>query len=171
MIRAVFVKRLRLKIPPKTRAQSVKLMSKSSVLADSFDRVLVPKVTGSMTLHQVFPVGSLDFIVLFSSCRQLFGFPRQGSYASGNGFLDTLASRRWEQGDNRRGFQWTSWRGIGMAASTDFINAELESKGVTDISRDEALQPGSTLPSTTRTRVWFCAVALWKLMSSFQHLF
>lgn len=106
--------------------------------ADSFDRVLAPKVTGSMTLHQVFPVGSLDFMVLFSSCGQLFGFPGQGSYASGNAFLDTLASHRREQGDNCRAFQWTSWRGMGMAASTDFINAELDSKGITDISRDEA---------------------------------
>ena len=108
--------------------------------ADSIDRVLAPKVAGSMTLHQVFPVGSLDFMVLFSSCGQLFGFPGQGSYASGNAFLDTLASHRREQGDNCRAFQWTSWRGMGMAASTDFINAELESKGITDISRDEAFQ-------------------------------
>ena len=108
--------------------------------ADSFDRVLAPKVTGSMTLHQVFPVGSLDFMVLFSSCGQLFGFPGQGSYASANAFLDTLASHRREQGDNCRAFQWTSWRGMGMAASTDFISAELESKGITDVSCDEAFR-------------------------------
>lgn len=107
---------------------------------ESFDRVLAPKVTGSMTLHEVFPVGTLDFMVLFSSCGQLFGFPGQGSYASGNAFLDTLASHRREQGDNCRAFQWTSWRGMGMAASTDFISAELESKGITDISRDEAFR-------------------------------
>ena len=110
------------------------------VTADSLDRVLAPKVTGSMTLHQVFPVGFLDFMVLFSSCGQLFGFPGQGSYASGNAFLDTLASHRREKGDNCRAFQWTSWRGMGMAASTDFISAELESKGITDISRDEAFR-------------------------------
>ena len=108
--------------------------------AESFDRVLAPKVTGSMTLHEVFPVGTLDFMVLFSSCGQLFGFPGQGSYASGNAFLDTLATHRRQQGDNCRAFQWTSWRGMGMAASTDFINAELESKGITDISRDEAFR-------------------------------
>ena len=107
---------------------------------ESFDRVLAPKITGSMTLHESFPVGTLDFMVLFSSCGQLFGFPGQGSYASGNAFLDTLASHRREQGDNCVAFQWTSWRGMGMAASTDFINAELESKGITDVTKDEAFR-------------------------------
>ncbi len=107
---------------------------------ESFDRVLAPKITGSMTLHQSFPVGTLDFLILFSSCGQLFGFPGQGSYASGNAFLDTLASHRREQGDNCMAFQWTSWRGMGMAASTDFINAELESKGITDVTKDEAFR-------------------------------
>ena len=107
---------------------------------ESFDRVLAPKVTGSMTLHESFPVGTLDFMVLFSSCGQLFGFPGQGSYASGNAFLDTLASHRREQGDNCVAFQWTSWRGMGMAASTDFISAELDSKGITDVTKDEAFR-------------------------------
>ena len=107
---------------------------------ESFDRVLAPKVTGSMTLHEAFPVGTLDFMVFFSSCGQLFGFPGQGSYASGNAFLDTLASHRRDQGDNCVAFQWTSWRGMGMAASTDFINAELEFKGITDVTKDEAFR-------------------------------
>ncbi|KAL9047331.1 MAG: hypothetical protein Q9214_000058 [Letrouitia sp. 1 TL-2023] len=111
-----------------------------SSTTDSFDRVLAPKITGGLALHQLFPVGTLDFFILFSSCGQLFGFPGQGSYASGNAFLDTLASYRRDQGDKCVAVQWTSWRGMGMAASTDFINAELESKGITDITRDEAFR-------------------------------
>ncbi|KAL8747978.1 MAG: hypothetical protein Q9190_000190 [Brigantiaea leucoxantha] len=111
-----------------------------SSTTDSFDRVLAPKINGGLALHQLFPVGTLDFFILFSSCGQLFGFPGQGSYASGNAFLDTLASHRRDQGDNCVAVQWTSWRGMGMAASTDFINAELESKGITDITRDEAFR-------------------------------
>ncbi len=106
---------------------------------DSFNRVLAPKISGSLALHRLFPVHSLNFFVLFSSCGQLFGFPGQGSYASGNAFLDTLATHRRNQGDNCVAIQWTSWRGLGMAASMDFINAELESKGITDVTRDEAL--------------------------------
>ncbi len=108
--------------------------------ADSFHRVLRPKIAGALALHSLFPPGSLDFFVLFSSCGQLFGFPGQSSYASGNAFLDTLATYRRNLGDNAIAFQWTSWRGLGMAASTDFINAELESKGITDVTRDEAFR-------------------------------
>ena len=110
------------------------------ITADSFHRVLSPKITGALALHSIFPPGSLDFFVLFSSCGQLFGFPGQSSYASGNAFLDTLATHRRNLGDNAVAFQWTSWRGLGMAASTDFINAELESKGITDITRDDAFR-------------------------------
>ena len=108
--------------------------------ADSFSRVLAPKIAGALTLHRLFPANSLNFFILFSSCGQLFGFPGQGSYASGNAFLDTLAAHRRRLGDNSIAFQWTAWRGLGMGASTDFINAELESKGITDVTRDEAFR-------------------------------
>ncbi|KAI0911775.1 6-methylsalicylic acid synthase [Ustulina deusta] len=106
----------------------------------SYSRVLSPKVSGALALHAAFPVGALDWFVLFSSCGQLFGFPGQGSYASGNAFLDALAVHRRRQGDNSVAFQWTSWRALGMADSTDFINAELESKGITDITVEEAFR-------------------------------
>nr|WQM87381.1 6-Methyl salicylic acid synthase [Xylaria grammica] len=108
--------------------------------ADSFGRVLAPKVSGALALNAVFPPGALDWFVLFSSCGQLFGFPGQSSYASGNAFLDTLATHRRRQGDNAVAFQWTSWHGLGMAASTDFITAELESKGITDITVEEGFR-------------------------------
>ncbi|KAJ5104358.1 hypothetical protein NUU61_001705 [Penicillium alfredii] len=105
---------------------------------DAFARVLAPKVQGALALHEVFPPKSVDFFVLFSSCGQLVGFTGQSSYGSGNAFLDTLATHRHRQGDNAVAFQWTSWRGMGMGASTDFINAELESKGITDLTHQEA---------------------------------
>ncbi|KAH8585959.1 polyketide syntase 2 [Bisporella sp. PMI_857] len=108
----------------------------------AFSRVLAPKVAGSLSLHKAFPPTSVDFFMLFSSCGQLFGFPGQASYASGNAFLDNLAEHRRALGDNAIALQWTSWRGLGMAATTqasaDFIEAELEGKGITSISRDEA---------------------------------
>ncbi|KAI0388913.1 6-MSAS [Xylariaceae sp. FL0594] len=107
---------------------------------DSFSRVLAPKVTGALALDALFPPRTLDWFVLFSSCGQLFGFPGQSSYASGNAFLDALATHRRRQGDNAVAFQWTSWHGLGMAASTDFITAELESKGITDITVEEGFR-------------------------------
>ncbi|KAH6866466.1 6-methylsalicylic acid synthase [Alternaria rosae] len=108
--------------------------------SEAFSRVLQPKVAGALALHTVFPPQTLDWLVLFSSCGQLFGFPGQGSYASGNAFLDSLATYRRTLGDNTVAFQWTSWRGLGMAASTGSINAELHSKGISDVTPEEAFR-------------------------------
>ncbi|CAZ86184.1 unnamed protein product [Tuber melanosporum] len=108
----------------------------------SFKNVLTPKVDGSWALHNAFPVGTLDFFALFSSCGQLFGFPGQGAYASGNAFLDALANYRRNSGDNTLSLMWTAWSGLGMSASTsaDYIDAEMESKGITSVTRDEAFR-------------------------------
>ena len=121
-----------------------------STTADSLHRVLHPKIAGALALHSLFPPGSLDFFILFSSCGQLFGCTGQSSYASGNAFLDTLATYRRNRGDNAVAFQWTSWRGLGMAASTDFIAAEFQSKGITDITREEAFRAWEYVGTTCR---------------------
>ncbi|PVH78061.1 KR-domain-containing protein [Cadophora sp. DSE1049] len=109
-----------------------------STTTESFSRVLAPKVDGALALHTLFPPKSLDFFILFSSCGQLFGFPGQASYASGNAFLDSLAEHRRLQGDNAVAFQWTSWKGVGGMGDNEFVEAEVESRGFTSVSRAEA---------------------------------
>lgn len=104
----------------------------------AFDSVISPKIIGAMALHEAFPPETLDFMVLFSSCGQLLGFPGQAAYASGNAFLDALATHRRNLGDNTISMMWTSWRGLGMAASTRYIDAELHARGITDITRNDA---------------------------------
>lgn len=106
----------------------------------AFHRVYGPKINGVLALHEAFPPGSLDFLVMYSSCGQLLGFQGQASYGSANAFLDTLATYRRSLGDNAVSFQWTSWRGMGLGSDSDFVAAELEGKGVTDITRQEAFQ-------------------------------
>lgn len=108
--------------------------------SDSFARVLSPKISGAITLHKAFPPGTLDFIILYSSIGELVGTSGQSSYASGNSFLDVLAAHRRALGDNAIAFQWTAWRGLGMATATDFLTLELQSKGITDITREEGFR-------------------------------
>ena len=108
--------------------------------ADLLTRVLSPKISGAIALHRAFPPATLDFFVLYSSIGGLVGTSGQSSYASGNAFLDTLAAHRRSQGDNAIAFQWTAWRGLGMATSTDFLTLVLQSKGITDIKRDEGFR-------------------------------
>jgi 6-methylsalicylic acid synthase len=106
----------------------------------AFHRVFLPKISGALTLHEVFPPGTLDFFILFSSCGQLLGFPGQSSYGSANTFLDAMATHRRNLGENSISFQWTSWRGMGMGSDSEFVAAELYGKGITDITCSEAFQ-------------------------------
>jgi 6-methylsalicylic acid synthase len=108
---------------------------------ESLRTVLRPKVNGAMVLHSMFPPGSVDFFVLFSSVGQLLGLAGQASYAAGNAFLDSLAVHRAIAGDAATtSFGWTSWRGLGMSTSSEVINAELGARGVADVTLDEAFK-------------------------------
>lgn len=103
-----------------------------------------PKVSGALALHRAFPPGTLDFFVFFSSVGQLVGTAGQSPYGSANSFLDALATYRRAQGDNAVAFQWTVWRGLGVASATSTdasaLEAELVSKGVMDMTVDEAFR-------------------------------
>ncbi|OLF05828.1 beta-ketoacyl synthase [Actinophytocola xinjiangensis] len=102
----------------------------------SLERVLAPKAGGALVLHELFPPGSLEFLVLFSSAGQLLGLPGQTSYAAANAVLDGLARHR---GD-ALSLAWTSWRGLGMSTSSAAIDAELAARGTGDITAEEAFR-------------------------------
>ncbi|KAL1608443.1 Type I Iterative PKS [Paraconiothyrium brasiliense] len=108
--------------------------------SESFSRVFAPKVAGALTLHKLFLPATLDFFILFSSIGQLVGTSGQAPYGAANAFLDVLAKNRRQQGDNAIAMQWTAWRGMGLAADSEFLTVELSSKGITDITRDEGFQ-------------------------------
>jgi 6-methylsalicylic acid synthase len=107
----------------------------------SLRTVLPSKVDGAMLLHELFPPGTLDFFVLFSSAGLLLGLPGQASYAAGNGFLDGLARHRRARGDRGAvSLGWTSWRGLGMSTSSEIIDAELAARGTADITAADAFR-------------------------------
>lgn len=108
--------------------------------SESFFRVFSPKVAGALTLHMLFPPASIDFFILFSSIGQLVGTSGQAPYGAANAFLDSLATHRRQQGDNAIAIQWTAWRSMGLAAASEFLTVELDSKGITDITRHEGFQ-------------------------------
>ncbi|KAI2604431.1 acyl transferase domain-containing protein [Hypoxylon fragiforme] len=131
----------RLSLPPVLGVVHASGVLEDSLLVDttedSFARVLSPKISGALALHKAFPPGTLDFFVFYSSIGQLVGTSGQSSYGSGNAFLDTLAAHRRSLGCNAVAFQWTAWRSMGMGTSA-FLTLELQSKGITDITCEEA---------------------------------
>jgi 6-methylsalicylic acid synthase len=108
--------------------------------AEDFAATMRPKVDGALNLHQVFAPGELDWMVLFSSCGYLPGFPGQGAYASANAFLDTFAAHRRNLGDRTTSVAWTAWRGLGMGSTSGFIAAQLEAFGMDTVGADDAMR-------------------------------
>ncbi|MCT7660378.1 type I polyketide synthase [Mycobacterium deserti] len=108
--------------------------------ADDVAAAMRPKVDGTLTLHEVFPPEQLDWMVLFSSCGYLAGFPGQGAYACANSFLDVMARHRRSLGDRTVSVAWTAWRGLGMGSTSGFVAAQLDALGMGTIGADEAVR-------------------------------
>ncbi|WP_433192815.1 type I polyketide synthase [Nocardia sp. CA-107356] len=108
---------------------------------ETLRKVMSPKVDGALVLHELFPPGSTDFFVLFSSAGPLLGLPGQGSYAAANSFLDTLAAQRRASGHRETvSIAWTSWRGLGMSTSAAATDLELAARGTADLTAEQALR-------------------------------
>ena len=108
--------------------------------SEDIAEVMRPKVAGTLALHQVFPPEQLDWMVLFSSCGYLAGFPGQGAYACANSFLDVMARHRRALGDRTTAVAWTAWRGLGMGSTSEFIAAQLEALGMDTVVADDAMR-------------------------------
>ncbi|KAJ6080912.1 hypothetical protein N7499_005786 [Penicillium canescens] len=62
------------------------------------DKVLRPKVDGSILLDELFPENTLDFMVFFSSMAAMTGNPGQVAYNAANMFMASLAAQRRKRG-------------------------------------------------------------------------
>jgi acyl transferase domain-containing protein/thioesterase domain-containing protein/aryl carrier-like protein len=83
----------------------------------SVERVLRPKVQGTLALDEFTADDSLDFFVLFSSTSAFMGLAGQADYAAANAFLDAFARWRSERREGRTvAINWSIWQEVGMAA-------------------------------------------------------
>lgn len=112
----------------------------SNTTADEFAAAMHPKVQGTLVLHELFRPGQLDWMVLFSSCGYLAGFPGQGAYGCANAFLDGMARYRRTLGDRTTAVAWTAWRGLGMGSTSEFVAAQLDALGMDTVGADDAMR-------------------------------
>lgn len=101
-----------------------------------FERVLAPKVAGSMHLHELTKSLPLDFFILYSSAASVLGSPGQSNYATGNAFLDGLAHQRRAEGLPATSINWGPWT-EGMA-DDERIQKQLALQGITPLAVAEA---------------------------------
>ena len=106
--------------------------------ADELDRMLVPKVQGTMVLHQLSEHPTVQSFVLFSSIASAVGNPLQCGYAAANGFMDGFAEWRLQQGMPCTSVQWGAWAEAGMA-SDEVTARHLKTAGVTPMSTEQAI--------------------------------
>ncbi|NQE34940.1 type I polyketide synthase [Microcoleus asticus] len=81
------------------------------------ERILAPKVKGTLVLDLLLKDVELDFFVLFSSLASVIGGVGQVDYAGANAFLDAFSHYKIStNGTFTTCINWDAWQEVGMAA-------------------------------------------------------
>ncbi|WAR08976.1 PPSD-like protein [Mya arenaria] len=92
------------------------------------DRVLMPKVKGTLNLHLLSANTDLDYFVVSSSIASFFGFPGQSNYGAANCFMDAFISWRRSKGLPGQSINWGALY-IGMSAQKK-VKETFETRGI-----------------------------------------
>jgi acyl transferase domain-containing protein/thioesterase domain-containing protein/acyl carrier protein len=80
------------------------------------EEVFAPKLHGTQVLHRLFPDGSIDLMVVFSSTSTVTGPAGQIDYVAANEYLNAFAKSRAGGKTKVVALNWGIWTGVGMAA-------------------------------------------------------
>lgn len=83
--------------------------------AGEIEKVMAPKVTGSLVLYDMFSGFDWDFMVHFSSITAIVPHFGQCDYASANAFQDLFSAWACRQGKPMLSVNWAPWNEVGMA--------------------------------------------------------
>lgn len=83
---------------------------------DSIEDVFTPKIHGTQVLDEVFPDGTLDWLVLFSSSSTATAPAGQVDYVAANEYLNAYACARAGGKTRVIALNWGIWAEVGMAA-------------------------------------------------------
>uniref|UniRef100_A0A8C3JT68 Carrier domain-containing protein n=1 Tax=Calidris pygmaea TaxID=425635 RepID=A0A8C3JT68_9CHAR len=104
-------------------------------LAD-FQKVLSPKVAGTLNLHWATRGQKLDYFVCYSSVTSFLGNSTQANYAAANSFLDVFCLYRRNCGLAGQAINWGALN-LGILLNQTHIQNVLESKGIDILQVDE----------------------------------
>jgi acyl transferase domain-containing protein len=81
------------------------------------ERVLAPKIKGTLIIDKLLEGSNVDFMVLCSSLTAIVGLPGQVAYCAANAFLDSFAQVKSRQpGPLIISINWDGWKNVGMMA-------------------------------------------------------
>ena len=119
------------------------LLAKTSAEVED---VFTPKLHGTHVLEAVFPDGSIDWLVLFSSTSTATAPIGQIDYVAANAYLNAYAQARAGGKTRVQALNWGIWGEVGMAA-----RAEEEADSGPLVIADETRQPLLTHSGFTKT--------------------
>ncbi|HLP57773.1 MAG TPA: amino acid adenylation domain-containing protein, partial [Candidatus Deferrimicrobium sp.] len=88
---------------------------------ETTEKILAPKVKGTMILEEIFKDRELDFLILFSSLASILPSFGQVAYTAANQFLDAYAQAKFvsSRAAQKKGLtisiNWDAWQEVGMA--------------------------------------------------------
>lgn len=125
----------------------VQNQSFSELTEEDLWRIYRPKVLGAWNLHQLFPAGTLDFFILFSSFTSLISPPRLAAYAGANAFMDALAKERSRLDHTAVSIAWGPWAEGGMAVRSEDQGQVVSNMtaGMKNMSPDQGLAMFETI--------------------------
>jgi acyl transferase domain-containing protein len=96
----------------------------------AIERVLAPKLTGTLVLERVLAEHPEAFLALFSSLAWLHGEPGQVDYCAANAFLGAYAQHCRRQGGPRQvvAIDWCQWQWNGWAEMTRHLDERLRAE-------------------------------------------
>jgi acyl transferase domain-containing protein/acyl carrier protein len=90
---------------------------------EAAERVLAPKIHGTIALAEALRDRRPDFVVLCSSLAAVLGGAGQVDYCAANAFEDAYARHRTATGSFFLSIGWDTWRETGMAVETELPEA------------------------------------------------
>lgn len=126
---------------------------------ESYQQVLVPKVSGVVNLDRALESATLDFFVLFSSLSGVWGSVGQSDYATANAFLDEFADHRQSlvSAGGRHGqtvsIRWPLWQEGGMRVSAGIEKEMTSQTGLVPLSTNAGIHAFYAALADTASRV------------------
>ncbi|MDK2660814.1 SDR family NAD(P)-dependent oxidoreductase [Cupriavidus sp. LEh21] len=120
-------------------------------------RVLAPKIAGTLNLHRATAHLPLQYFVSFSSVVAAIGSPGQCAYAAANAYIDALSRMRNDAGLAAHTINWGLWAGRGMAEQLDASQRQrIDTYGLKALDPEAALQALERLAGERdgQTQVW-----------------
>ncbi|CAG2233392.1 unnamed protein product [Mytilus edulis] len=104
-----------------------------------FEKVLKPKVLGTLNLHNLTRDMKLDYFVMHSSITSVFGNTGQTNYGAGNAFMDTFAFYRRSMDLCGQTINWGALH-LGILTASEHVERYLNSQGYQSLNPEEIME-------------------------------